>query len=257
MGACAALGLYDESAGQLASHTKGYRLRVAGACATLWLYDKSGVRSTFTPQSCCTSTLDYKRIARCERNFHQAQAATRDHHQDTHRLSFYNLHTMRLKRELKALGIVIPDEPALPSVPITRVLYEDVQNNASHEEVVTDTEVVEAQPPPKEEPPRPVTSATHTVHEVGTILPSNSLPTKTRECSVCSNIHPTEDFPHLEGCAQAPSVCPDCVTEWLSNQVGSTVLLRDVKCPCHDQGCKVSFGHEDVQKYATTDVFDR
>jgi hypothetical protein len=60
---------------------------------------------------------------------------------------------MRLKRELKALGIVIPDEPAPPFVSTTRGLDEDVQNNASHGEAATQTEAMKAQPPLNEEHP--------------------------------------------------------------------------------------------------------
>lgn len=207
-----------------------------------------------------------------------------------------NPHTMRLKRELKALGIIIPDKPAPLASPTTQGVDEDVRNHASHEAgtagtevaearphaqpalqsdptiqgvdedvqndtphdaAIVETEVAEAQLRPNEGPRRPATSAINTVPKIDTVLLSDSVPTQMRECIVCGEAYPTHFFPNLEGCAQAPNMCRNCFSRWLREQVGSTVLLSDIKCPCEDQGCKVSFTHADVQQYATPDVFKR
>ncbi|KAH7068378.1 hypothetical protein BKA63DRAFT_570480 [Paraphoma chrysanthemicola] len=78
-----------------------------------------------------------------------------------------------------------------------------------------------------------------------------------RECIVCLEVCPISDFPHLKDCKQESTTCRTCFANWLSNEVGNTASLSQVRCPCESQDCKVPFTWEDAREYATPEVFAR
>jgi hypothetical protein len=91
-------------------------------------------------------------------------------------------------------------------------------------------------------------------------LPTDANPSAKsdiRECTVCYDSHPVEDFPGIEDCQHERTVCRNCFTKWLSNEVGRTAALSDVKCPCYDQKCKVPITYSTAKQYATSETFAR
>lgn len=75
-----------------------------------------------------------------------------------------------------------------------------------------------------------------------------------RECSVCADTLPIPEFASLMACHHAPDVCQSCFLGWLDQEMPST-NCEQLRCPSSSCGNFVT--HEDVQKYASTDVFTR
>ncbi|KAH7092322.1 hypothetical protein FB567DRAFT_614190 [Paraphoma chrysanthemicola] len=102
-------------------------------------------------------------------------------------------------------------------------------------------------------PPVSASSDSVTVHDED----AADLDPDRRECLVCLKLYPIADFPHLKDCKQQPTTCRTCFANWLSNEVGNTASLSQVRCPCESQDCKVPFTWEDARGNASPEVFAR
>jgi len=86
-----------------------------------------------------------------------------------------------------------------------------------------------------------------------TSTPPGKTPS-TRECSVCTEAFPVQDFPSLIACAHEPNVCQECFLGWLDQRMASTTW-EQIQCP--SRGCSSAISHDDVKIYAPADVFTR
>ena len=88
-------------------------------------------------------------------------------------------------------------------------------------------------------------------------LPGSPAPYKhatERECSVCADSFPVQEFPSLSSCAHQAEVCQQCFLHWLDDQINKT-NLEQIQCPM--SGCTNLITHDDVKIYAPSDVFRR
>jgi hypothetical protein len=75
-----------------------------------------------------------------------------------------------------------------------------------------------------------------------------------RQCSVCAESFPLQDFPSLCSCAHQPEVCQQCFLTYLDGRINDTVL-EQIECP--KSGCKNTIPHNDVKIYAPSDIFKK
>jgi hypothetical protein len=75
-----------------------------------------------------------------------------------------------------------------------------------------------------------------------------------RECSVCAESFPVQDFPSLIACSHEANVCRTCFLAWIDQCMASTTWDQ-FSCPSSD--CTSLISHSDVKIYAPTDVFTR
>lgn len=71
---------------------------------------------------------------------------------------------------------------------------------------------------------------------------------------MCLVSAPIQDFPQLASCNHIPDVCHDCFFEWLDQKM-ATHDTNSIACPSSD--CEALIIHQDVQKYASPEVFAR
>jgi hypothetical protein len=81
---------------------------------------------------------------------------------------------------------------------------------------------------------------------------NNNIINEDRDCSVCAETRPIEDFTGLHGCTHDPDVCNECIGQWLENEVGSTAVNF---IPCSSTDCDFRVSYEDVDAYASDEVF--
>ena len=97
---------------------------------------------------------------------------------------------------------------------------------------------------------------THKINGKGetskSLEPPPPVSTINRDCNVCAETFPTQDFPSLADCDHIADVCNECFLQWLGHQMES---VQQVKCP--SSGCSNTITHEDVRKYAPRDAFTR
>jgi hypothetical protein len=82
--------------------------------------------------------------------------------------------------------------------------------------------------------------------------PAVLMPLVQKECSVCTESHPIQEFPTLTDCDHDHDVCRGCFLQWLDREMER---VNTVMCP--SSGCSNAVTHEDVQKYASHDVYTR
>jgi hypothetical protein len=74
------------------------------------------------------------------------------------------------------------------------------------------------------------------------------------ECAVCSETVPTSDVPYLDNCTHEPQTCGDCFAAWIESELEKKGW-QSIKCP--GSNCRVILAHDEVQKYATREVFEQ
>lgn len=78
--------------------------------------------------------------------------------------------------------------------------------------------------------------------------------TRTRDCSVCSDITLLIELPSLASCSHKAEVCADCYTMWIGSQLEASGW-QEVKCP--STGCKVNLAYEEIKAYASKETFEK
>lgn len=81
-----------------------------------------------------------------------------------------------------------------------------------------------------------------------------SQPIATRDCAVCGNTCPLADLPALANCAHRPETCTTCYEGWIASQLTES-SWSEVKCP--GTTCKVKLAYQEIQLYATREVFQQ
>jgi hypothetical protein len=79
-------------------------------------------------------------------------------------------------------------------------------------------------------------------------------PVQKRECSICVDYFPLQDFVKLSSCHHPADFCHQCFVTWLIQEM-ETKSYEQIKCPSSGCGNKVS--HDDVKKSAPPDIFTR
>jgi hypothetical protein len=75
-----------------------------------------------------------------------------------------------------------------------------------------------------------------------------------RECSVCAETFPPQDFPSLMACSHEANVCQECFITWLDQRMASTTW-EQIACPSNE--CTSIVSHADVKMYASAETFAR
>ncbi|KAI4669024.1 uncharacterized protein J4E79_001066 [Alternaria viburni] len=73
-----------------------------------------------------------------------------------------------------------------------------------------------------------------------------------RECSVCGDSSPVQDYPSLMACEHIPDVCQECFIQWLDQQ-----MQGSERASCPSSGCTNAITHDDVQRYASREMYTR
>lgn len=74
------------------------------------------------------------------------------------------------------------------------------------------------------------------------------------ECSVCGESISNINFIDPAACKHDPDVCNECFVGWVASQLDNTSWEK-VQCPSN--GCEQLIMHDDVKKYASSDLFTR
>ncbi|CAG5166511.1 uncharacterized protein ALTATR162_LOCUS6935 [Alternaria atra] len=82
--------------------------------------------------------------------------------------------------------------------------------------------------------------------------PTVLKPATEKECSICAEPLPAEEFPDLVDCNHDTDFCLGCFLRWLGDKVGNATTVM-----CPSSRCSHAVTHEDVRRHAPQDVFTR